>query len=498
MTTTISGDFTANGSSSILSIGRQPENVTFDLLGPSEGRYLFHRSVTRNPAGAWETLASYADQAAAVHRVFPSDGNQLFKIEARGLDDKVTNGAFAADTDWTAGVGWTIATGVATRTASASTPNLDQTLATGLIEGASYTVTFDITTSAGSLTVSLGGGTASTAISDADATVSVTLVAGATAVLQFAAGATYAGTLDNITVIPQASYTLADENAVDLNRKDLDDRVLQQSTQETENFPNGITGNVIGNVTGAVTGAVNDVPVAELQTVDPSQKFTLFEDFYGTWAIGDAGPADTWSTTAGSGTANAVAVTVAGSVNGEVTLKSASDDGTVAANCSTFTGINASFKANQGGLVMEARLKIDDISEAVMFVGFTDTISTTVELPIFLATTNIDSDAANACGVGYDVDGTTKQFFHGGVKADTDTVPAYSGTAPVDATYFIVRVEVSAAGAVTGYINGVAIGAAVAAAVTITTALTPCIVIGNRSANQVIATIDYVWAQQNR
>ena len=24
---------------------------------------------------------------------------------------------------------------------------------------------------------------------------------------------------------------------------------------------------------------------------------------------------------------------------------------------------------------------------------------------------------ANACGVGYDVDGTTKQFFHGGVKA---------------------------------------------------------------------------------
>lgn len=227
-------------------------------------------------------------------------------------------------------------------------------------------------------------------------------------------------------------------------------------------------------------------------------KFVLFDDFYGTWAIGDAGPADTWSSTKGSGTATEVATTVAASINGTVTLKSASDDGNHGANCSTLTSINLGFQADQGGLSMETRMKISDVSEAVMFVGFTDTISTTVELPIFLVAADIDSDAANACGVGYDVDGTTKQFFHGGVKGNTDTVPAYSGGAPVDDTYFTVRVEVSTAGAVQGYINGVAIGAPVAAAVTANTPVTPAIVIGNRSANQVVATVDYVWVQQNR
>lgn len=253
----------------------------------------------------------------------------------------------------------------------------------------------------------------------------------------------------------------------------------------------------VDGTSGAPT-IVSTVPLADLATVDASQKFRLYEDFYGTWAIGDAGPADTWSTTAGSGTGNAVAVTVAGSINGTVTLKSASNDGTHAANCSAFTSINLGFKAAQGGLSLEARLKIDDVSEAVMFVGFTDTISTTVELPIFLVAADIDSDATDACGVGYDIDGTTKQFFHGGVKNNTDTTPAYSGTAPVDDTYFIVRVEVSAAGAVQGFINGTAIGDAVANAVTTTTALCAAIVIGNRSANQVVATIDYIDVQQNR
>jgi len=257
------------------------------------------------------------------------------------------------------------------------------------------------------------------------------------------------------------------------------------------------TAGLVNNVTKSEVLTLADDGIIS-QAYPSSDKHVLFEDFYGTWAIGDAGPADTWSTTAGSGTGNAVATTVAASINGEVTLKSASNDGAHGANCSALTAINLGWKANQGGLAMGARLKISDVSEAVLFVGFTDTISTTVELPIFLATTNIDSDAADACGVGYDVDGTTKQFFHGGVKANTDTTPAYSGSAPVDNTYFTVRVEVSAAGAVQGFINGKAIGDPVANAVTVTTALTPAIIIGNRSANQVTATIDYIWVQQNR
>lgn len=227
-------------------------------------------------------------------------------------------------------------------------------------------------------------------------------------------------------------------------------------------------------------------------------KSVFMEDFRGTWAIGDAGPADNWSTTAGSGTGNEVATTVANSINGEVTLKTASNDGAHSANATLITGINLGYKANQGGLAMEARVKLDDVTNVALFVGFTDTISTTVELPIFLNAADLDSDADNACGVIFDTDGTTAQFAHGGVKATADTTPAYSGGAPSANTYVTIRVEVSSAGAVRGYINGTAIGAAVANAVTATTALTPCVAVANRSAAQRIATIDFIKTEQNR
>lgn len=261
----------------------------------------------------------------------------------------------------------------------------------------------------------------------------------------------------------------------------------------------GVTGaaSLVNSVTGreVLSMAADD----DITQYKPSTgKFVVFDDFYGTWAIGDAGPADTWSSTAGSGTATEVATTVAASLNGAITMKTSSDDGANSANSTLLTGINLGWKANQGGLAMEARLKLSAITTVALFVGFTDTISSTVELPIFLTTTAIDSDATNACGVGFDTDGTTKQFFHGGVKADTDTTPAYAGSAPVADTYVVIRVEVSAAGSVQGFINGKAIGLPVANAVTVSTALTPCIAVSSRAAAARTLTIDYVWVQQNR
>lgn len=236
----------------------------------------------------------------------------------------------------------------------------------------------------------------------------------------------------------------------------------------------------------------------EVNELDSSAKYVLKDDFIGTWAIGDAGPADTWSTTAGSGTATQVATTVAASINGAVTLKSASDDGANSANSTTFTGINLGWKANSGGLALETRLKLDAITDVALFVGFTDTISTTVELPIFLNAADLDSDATDACGIIFDTDATTDEWCHGGVKNGTDTTPAFSGSAPAADTYVILRVEVSATGGVRGYINGTAIGAEVANAVTATTALTPAIIVSNRGAAQRVCTIDYIKVEQNR
>lgn len=241
----------------------------------------------------------------------------------------------------------------------------------------------------------------------------------------------------------------------------------------------------------------NDVPIWNPASDFQNNLFTLVEDFYGTWAIGDAGPADTWSTTAGAGTGNAAATTVAGSVNGEVTMKSASDDGTNAQNNTTFTGINTGFKANSGGLSMSARVKLDIVTGAYLFVGFTDTISTTVECPIFMNGADIDSDATNACGIVFDTDATIDVFNLGGVKADVDTAPVGFTSGPTADTYVTLRVDVDEDGTVTGYVDGELIGS-VANAVTVTTGLTPAVIVGNRAAAQITLTMDMIRAQQNR
>jgi hypothetical protein len=202
-----------------------------------------------------------------------------------------------------------------------------------------------------------------------------------------------------------------------------------------------------------------------------------------------------WSSTAGIGTGNEAATVVANSANGHITLKSASDVVSHASDATILTFDQLNYRCDLNAPSIEARLKISAITDVALFVGFTDTISTTVELPIYKASgsDDIDSDATNACGVCFDTQGTTDQWFQGGVKADTDTAASHSGSAPVADTFVVISVEVGLTGTVRGYINGIAIGTAgVSNAVTDSTSLTPCIVIANRGAAQRTCTIDYI------
>jgi hypothetical protein len=236
---TVSGTFTADGVSSTLRLGRAAEEVDYVITGPIDGTLQLERAQTPDET-SWRVVAGpFTTAAAGRYRGRMRDRLRMRAVSVSALT--VTNGDFAAGTGWTAGAGWAIAAGVATRTASASTPNLDTTIAAGLVEGASYTVTFDITTSAGSLTVSLGGGAASDAISDVDDTVSVTLVAGATAVLRFIAAADYDGTIDNVTITPTIAYTFADGDAILSEVRDPDGNVLETVTQAGRTFHGNLT-----------------------------------------------------------------------------------------------------------------------------------------------------------------------------------------------------------------------------------------------------------------
>jgi len=108
----------------------------------------------------------------------------------------VTNGAFTTDTGWTKGTGWTIAAGVADASGAISTA-LSQTSAITLIAGYTYTITYTVSRSAGSVTPSIGG-TSGTARSSS-ATFVETIVAGTTQLLAFT-GSGFTGTIDNVSV----------------------------------------------------------------------------------------------------------------------------------------------------------------------------------------------------------------------------------------------------------------------------------------------------------
>lgn len=135
--------------------------------------------------------------------------NPVYMIEValtgqvKGVD-RVVNGNFAADTDWTKGSGWSIAAGVASATTSSAA--LSQTIAS-IVAGATYSVTYTVTRSAGSVRPSLGGvnGTSRST----SATFTDNIVAGAGGVLAFT-GTGFTGTIDVVSVKGYGTFAAPD------------------------------------------------------------------------------------------------------------------------------------------------------------------------------------------------------------------------------------------------------------------------------------------------
>lgn len=124
----------------------------------------------------------------------------------------VTNGAFAADTDWTKGTGWTIAAGVATCSgAQVATSNLTQAPIVALVAGQSYSVTFTISNySAGNAWAKVGA-TSGTSRA-ANGTFTETIVAAiSTTTIGIGGDLDFAGNIDDLSITavdPQASFSL--------------------------------------------------------------------------------------------------------------------------------------------------------------------------------------------------------------------------------------------------------------------------------------------------
>lgn len=152
------------------------------------------------------------------------------------------------------------------------------------------------------------------------------------------------------------------------------------------------------------------------------------------------------------------------------------------------------WKANQGNVTIEARVKLGKIATIAMFFGFTNQVAA-LQMPIQSAASadTFTSNAADATGFMFDTSMTTKNWWLVGNAASVAPVAVNTALAPVAATYEVLRIELDTLGNATFYRNNKRIGR-LALAVTPTVALTPVIAAFNRATatdGTCIVTADY-------
>lgn len=126
------------------------------------------------------------------------------------LTDLVTNGAFASDTAWTKGTGWTISGGVATSDASqAANSDLSQT-PSQIVADQWYYVTFTVSSYSAGNVRPVVGGTAGTNRA-ANGTFSEMIKAGSSATILLRADLDFAGSIDNFSAVPAAHIPDTDD-----------------------------------------------------------------------------------------------------------------------------------------------------------------------------------------------------------------------------------------------------------------------------------------------
>lgn len=232
-------------------------------------------------------------------------------------------------------------------------------------------------------------------------------------------------------------------------------------------------------------------------SLGPQRHVVQFDDFVGGGEAYSTTIIDGWRSR--KGTTNAVDFTVTNAIEGTV-VGTIGDTTASMAVSGVQLDSGLCWKANQGDLVFEARVKISQITTIALFVGFTDQVGA-LEMPIQSAASanTITTNATDAVGFMFDTSMSTDNFWLVGVANNVDATAQNAGSAPVADTYVVLRVELSSAGAATFYIDGVQVGTAMTGAVTATVALTPVIAGFNRTTSATpTITADYVYVSANR
>lgn len=223
------------------------------------------------------------------------------------------------------------------------------------------------------------------------------------------------------------------------------------------------------------------------------RRVVLLDDF-----LGDV-VADQWNLLEGTDSATTDAAIISGGIGGVLRLTSGDAGTGLAADLVEMTQ-TLNWQASNGGLEIEARLKLSRITNAYAFFGFTD-LAASLEAPIVSAASadTLTTNASDAVGWMFDTRMAADNWWLTGVAADIDATAQNSGYAPVADTYEVLRIEVNSSGVATFFRNGKQVGTPMSGALTPATDLTPVLALGNTSGTSSFTMdVDYFYVGMDR
>lgn len=232
----------------------------------------------------------------------------------------------------------------------------------------------------------------------------------------------------------------------------------------------------------------------------------IFEDFLG-MAGASAGAAPTTDVVSRMGQLSFVGVN-----EGTTTMTVTEPGGILAMTTAGANNDNAvlfagPFKPSDGGVVMEVRFRMEDITSSAVFAGWTETLNQT-DAPTMPAESTGDTPTLSFTGTGglagmlHDKNNTTAVWRAvagdaGAVASDLTTATGTVSSAPVNDKWDIVRVEMDVNGDAKIYHNGTLIDD-VAACVTASDYGFVCVMLEARAGTAEILEVDYFYAEGGR
>lgn len=223
---------------------------------------------------------------------------------------------------------------------------------------------------------------------------------------------------------------------------------------------------------------------------DHGTNVTLMDDFLGK-AIGS-----TWDVQKGSDAAT-VNFAFNAAASGNVRATTGAGAGATYAVNGVQLDHALNWKAANGNLVFETKVKISAITTIALYCGFTDQVASLI-MPMTLSAGVLTTTASNAVGFLFDTAATAATYKICGVATDVDATIQDIGVAPTAATFDTLRIEVNSGGAATFFRNSVQVGSQMTGAVTASVALTPVIACFTRAAGSATVDVDYILCQQTR